>query len=185
MVSNNSNSLMANPSGDMPQVDKSAYIDPNARVIGNVQIGANVYVGPYAVIRADEADGDGNVQPVSIGDGSNVQDGVIIHALGRTEVKIGRKTSLAHGCIVHGPCVLGDGCFVGFKAAVYDCVLGEGVFVGTSAVVQGVELGAGALVRPAMAVLSEEDVAKSVETTGQKETQFMERIINAPIIFIV
>lgn len=179
MVDDNNASLRANPNGDVPQVDDSAYIDPSARVIGNVRIGANVYVGPYAVIRADEVDADGKVKPVTIAAESNVQDGVIVHALGGTEVKLGRRCSLAHGCVVHGPCVLGDGCFVGFRAAVYDSVLGDGVFVGTSAVVQGVELGAGSLVRPAMAILSGEDVTKSVETTGQKEKQFMQKIIMA------
>ncbi len=184
MANDNSASLVANPNGDMPQVDASAYIDPSARLIGNVVVGANVYVGPYAVIRADEVDADGVVKPISIGDESNVQDGVIIHAVGGTEVKIGRGCSLAHGCVVHGPCILGDGCFVGFKAVVYDCVLGDGVFVGTSAVVQGVELGAGSLVGAAMAILSGEDVAESVKTTGQKEIQFMQRIVNANLALV-
>lgn len=179
MVDNNSASLRSNPNGDLPRVDPSAYIDPSARVIGNVIIGANVYVGPYAVIRADEVDPDGKVKAVSIEADSNVQDGVIIHALGGTEVQIGRRCSLAHGCVVHGPCVIGDNCFVGFKAVVYNCVLADGVFVGTSAVVQGVELGAGSLVAAAGAVLSEEDVVKSVKTTGEYETEFMQKVINA------
>ena len=56
MANDNSISLQANSSGDVPQVDENAYIDPSARIIGNVLIGANVYVGPYAVIRADEVD---------------------------------------------------------------------------------------------------------------------------------
>lgn len=43
-----------NPQGDYPQVDKSAYIDPTAVIVGKVNIGKNVFVGPTAVIRADE-----------------------------------------------------------------------------------------------------------------------------------
>ena len=179
MVDDNNASLRANPNGDLPQVDGSAYIDPSARLIGNVHVGANVYVGPYAVIRADEVDADGEVKPVSIGAGSNVQDGVIIHALGGTEVKVGKQTSLAHGCVIHGPCIIGNNCFIGFKAVVYNSVLADGVFVDTSAVVQGVELKERSLVTPSTAILSEEDITKSVKTTGQKEKQFMQKIINA------
>ena len=134
-------SLLANPNGDVPQVDRTAYIDPAARVIGNVRIGANVYVGPQAVIRADETGANRKVSPVIIEAECNVQDGVIIHALGGTEVKIGKRTSLAHGCVIHGPCTIGDNCFVGFKAVVYNSTLSDGVFIGTSATVQGVEIG--------------------------------------------
>ncbi|MBW8035343.1 MAG: hypothetical protein FVQ79_06880 [Planctomycetes bacterium] len=175
-------SFFANPSGDFPQVDPTAYVDPAARVIGHVIIGANVYVGPYAVIRADEIGDDGQVQPVIIGDESNVQDGVVIHALGGTEVRVGKRTSLAHGCVVHGPAVIGDGCFVGFNAVVYNCVLAAGSFVGTSAVVQEVRLSDNALVPHAGAVLSKEDAAMYVKTTGEKEIQFMEKIINTNLL---
>lgn len=179
MTEHKNNSLRSNPNGDLPQVDPAAYIDPTARVIGNVRIGADVYVGPYAVIRADETDTNGEVSPITIAAESNVQDGVIIHALGGTQVKIGKRTSLAHGCVIHGPCIVGNNCFVGFKAVVYNSDLADGTFISTSATVQGVELKANSLIPPASAILSEKDIAKSAKTTTDKETQFMQKVIAA------
>ena len=171
--------LRCNPNGDRPIVDSTAYVDPTAQVIGNVHIGAEVYIGPNAVIRADESDDNGDVKPVVIGSGCNVQDGVIVHALAGTQVRIGPRTSLAHGCIIHGPCIIGEWCFVGFRAVVFNAALGDGVFVDTSAVVQGVDLAANALVPPGVVVLSEEDAAKQVGTTSQADMRFREDVVSA------
>jgi carbonic anhydrase/acetyltransferase-like protein (isoleucine patch superfamily) len=171
--------LQPNPNGDWPQVDPTAYIDPTARIVGNVHIGPEVFIGPNAVVRADETDDKGQVQPIEIEAQCNVQDGVIIHALGGTRVTVGRRTSLAHGCIIHGPCTLGQDCFVGFGAVVYKASLENGVFISTSAVVQGVNLVANAFVPPAVAVLASQDVVKLVGTTSSVEHKFMKKIVNA------
>jgi carbonic anhydrase/acetyltransferase-like protein (isoleucine patch superfamily) len=162
----------------LPEVDATAYVDPSAQVIGRVRIGPRVFIGPCAVIRADEADASGRVQPIEIGAECNVQDGVIIHALGGTRVTIGSRTSLAHGCIIHGPCSVGEGCFIGFRAVVFDADLGDGVFVGTGAVVEAVTLASGALVPSAVSILSPEGVA-GLAKTGPTEQAFMERVIAA------
>ncbi len=172
-------SLRPNPNGDWPDVDSTAYVDPSAQVIGNVHIGPEVYIGPNAVIRADESDDTGYVQPVVIESGCNVQDGAIVHALAGTQVRIGPQTSLAHGCIIHGPCIIGECCFVGFRAVVFNATLGDGVFLDTSAVVQGVDLAANALVPPGVVVSSEEDAAKQVGTTSQADMRFRENVVSA------
>ncbi|MHC4192834.1 MAG: gamma carbonic anhydrase family protein, partial [Planctomycetota bacterium] len=83
--------LHPNPNGDWPQVDPTAYIDPTARIVGKVHIGPEVFIGPNAVVRADETDDKGQVQPIEIQAQCNVQDGVIIHALGGTQVTVGRR----------------------------------------------------------------------------------------------
>jgi len=171
--------LRPNPNRDQPQVDSTAYIDPSAQIIGNVHIGPQVYVGSNAVIRADETDDKGKVKPIEIGSECNVQDGVIIHALGGTQVTIGRRTSLAHGCIVHGPCTIGQSCFIGFRAVIYKASLEDGVFVSTGAIVQGVDLVANAFVPPAVRVLSREDVVRLVSTTSPADCKFMEKIVTA------
>ncbi len=172
-------SLRCNPNGDWPGVDPTAYVDPSAQVIGNVHIGPKVYIGPNAVIRADESDGNGDVKPVVIESGCNVQDGAIVHALAGTQVRIGPHTSLAHGCIVHGPCKIGEWCFVGFRAVVFNTTLGDGVFIDTSAVVQGVDLPANALVGPGVVVSSKEDAAKQVGMTSQANVRFREDVVAA------
>ena len=172
-------SIRPNPNGDWPKVDPTAYIDPMAQVIGNVHIGARVYVGPNAVIRVDESDEKGQVHSIEIEAECNIQDGVIIHALGGTHVTIGRQTSLAHGCIIHGPCTLGQECFVGFRAVVYNAALEDGAFITTGAVVQEVDLVANAFVPAAVAVSSREDVAKLVSTTSPANREFMKKVVNA------
>ena len=58
-----------------PVIDPTSYVHPLAAVIGNVILGKNIMVSPCASVRGDEG------QPLFVGDDSNVQDGVIIHAL--------------------------------------------------------------------------------------------------------
>lgn len=130
-----------------PKIDPSTYIHPLAAVIGNVILGMNIMVSPTACIRGDEG------QPLHVGDDSNVQDGVIIHALETEEhgepiesnlyevngvkyaVYVGKRVSLAHQVQIHGPAVVGDDTFVGMKALVFKssvgsrCVLEPGVIL--------------------------------------------------------
>lgn len=91
----------------MPQIHQSAYIDQTAIICGKVIIHANVFVGPYAVIRADETDENGDMEPIVIGANSNIQDGVVIHSKAGAAVQIGENSSIAHRSIIHGPCVIG------------------------------------------------------------------------------
>ena len=178
MTNGLTNSIRPNPNGDMPVVDATAYIDPTAQIIGNVKIGANVYVGPFAVIRADETDDSGKVHAIEIGDECNIQDGVIIHALAGTPVTVGMRTAMAHGCIIHGPCTIGDGCFVGFRAVVFKSVVGSGSFIGANATIQGVELADNSLAGPAEAVLLNEHAAKLAGKASQAEHVFVENVVN-------
>ena len=179
MRKNSDISLRPNPNGDYPQVDSTAYIDPTAQIIGNVHIGAKVFVGPNAIVRADETNDNGNVSPIEIGPECNVQDGVIIHALGGTKVTIGQRTSLGHGCIIHGPCTLGEDCFVGFGANVFDATIGNGAYIGTGAVVHGVELAAKSLVPPGVPILSQDHVIRLVSMTSPTECKFMKKVVDA------
>lgn len=124
-----------NPHKQHPKISKKAWISETAVIVGNVSIADNVFVGPNAVIRADEPGSS-----IIIQSNCNVQDNVVIHSLSNSEVKIGNNTSLTHGCIVHGPCEIGENCFVGFGALVFDCTLGEDSLVLHRAIVRGVEV---------------------------------------------
>ena len=176
--------ISANTIGDFPQIDGGAFVDPTARIIGNVHIAAGCYIGPYAVIRADEVAADGKVAPVCIGEETNIQDAVVIHALAGTTVTIGRRCSIAHGAVIHGPCKIDDSSFVGFKAVVYSSTLASEVFVGTSAVVQGVEIPQGSLVAPAAAILSQYDVDQSVGEITSGERTFMDNVVEINISLV-
>lgn len=122
---------------------RTAYIHPNATVIGRVVLGPHVHIATGASVRADEG------TPFFIGANSNIQDGSVIHALKdryvtvRSEhwaVHIGERVSVAHQALIHGPCAIGDDCFIGFKSVVHDSVLGPGCYIGIAATVVGVNL---------------------------------------------
>lgn len=150
--------IQTNHAGDTPRIDSSAYIHPTAVVIGNVQIGERVFVGPHAVIRADEPCDTGNVEAIVVESEVNIQDGVIIHALGGAPVRISRGASLAHGAVVHGPCDIGEKCFIGFKSVVFKASLGRGVIVEHQALVENVIIPGGMHVPSMMAVLTQAHV---------------------------
>jgi sulfate permease, SulP family len=125
------------------QLSETAFVHSQASVIGRVVLGDHVHVAAGTSIRADEG------TPFFIGSSSNVQDGVIMHALKERWVNVagenwavfvGQNVSIAHGAIVHGPCYIGDDSFVGFKATVHDSVVGARCSIGIGAVVVGVEI---------------------------------------------
>jgi carbonic anhydrase/acetyltransferase-like protein (isoleucine patch superfamily) len=135
-----------------PVIGAETYVDKLASVIGDVTIGKQVFVAPFASIRGDEG------QPIVVGDGSNVQDGVVIHALETTEdgkaieknlvtvsgkkyaVYVGKGVSLAHQSQVHGPAAVGDHTFVGMQALVFKSVIGKNVVIEPGAKVIGVTI---------------------------------------------
>ena len=122
--------IRKNPSGDLPKIAESAYVDRTAIICGKVVIGENVFVGPYAVIRADEIDSEGGMLPITIGANSNIQDGVVIHSKSGAAVTIGENTSIAHRSIVHGPCRIGDRCLSASTVCYSTANWGTGVWCG-------------------------------------------------------
>ena len=138
-----------------PVIDPSSYVHPLAVVIGNVILGKNIMVSPTASVRGDEG------QPIYVGDDSNVQDGVVIHAL-ETEVDgkpveknlyevrgkkyavyVGRKVSLAHQVQIHGPAVVMDDTFVGMKVLVFKSFIGKNCVIEPGVILMGVKVADG------------------------------------------
>ncbi len=149
-----------NPNVTSPQIQDSAFIHPFAVVIGDCYIGKLVLVAPTAVCRADEG------TPIHVGDSSNMQDGVVIHALETTDhgknidgrrfssngdrltandsrfsqgyaVFIGDRVSLAHDSMVHGPAWIGNDTFIGFKSVVFNARIGNNVALGIGSIITG------------------------------------------------
>lgn len=164
--------------GDWPKIDPSAFVDPSAQIMGNVHIGPDVYVGPLTVIRADEPDPHGKVHPVVIEAGSYVQDGVIIHAREGTEVRIGSGTNLAHGVILHGPCVIGKGCFLALRATVYQSTLEEAVWVGIGSIIMRATVPSHTMVPAGSVVRSNNDV-RNFRLTNAKEIEYQENVFKS------
>ena len=152
--------IEVNHAGDRPGIAATAGLHPSAVVIGNVEIGGEVYIGPNAVIRADEPSADGSVGAIIIEREANIQDGVIIHALGGTGVRIGRGTSIAHGAVVHGPSEIGENCFIGFNSVIFKASLGDGVIVLHQALIEDAAIPNGLVVPSMTAVRDKEDMMR-------------------------
>jgi carbonic anhydrase len=164
--------------GDWPKIDPAAFVDPSAQILGNVHIGPDVYVGPLSVIRADEPGPDGKVHPVIIESGSYVQDGVIIHAREGTEVRIGSSTNLAHGVIIHGPCVIGEGCFLALRVTVYNSTLEEAVWVGVGAIIMRATIPSRTMIPAGSVIHSKYDV-QNYRVTNEKENEYQKDVFRA------
>jgi carbonic anhydrase/acetyltransferase-like protein (isoleucine patch superfamily) len=97
----------------LPRIDDSAYIAPNAAIIGDVEIGAQSSVWFGCTVRGD-------VNDIKIGARTNIQDGTIIHVSSTTQgTYIGDNVTVGHGAILHA-CTVGDYSFIGMQACVMD-----------------------------------------------------------------
>ena len=166
---------LPNPHGQFPKISDKAWIFDTALIIGDVTIEEDVFVGPNAVIRADEPGSS-----IVISSGCNVQDNVVIHSLSNSEVRIGNNTSLAHGCIVHGPCQIEENCFIGFGAVVFDCSIGKDALVLHRSVVRGVNISEEKVV-PDGAVITNPESASALEDLTKDLADFKESVIRANI----
>ncbi|MFQ6540095.1 MULTISPECIES: gamma carbonic anhydrase family protein [Aphanothece] len=111
-----------------PQIHPDAWVAPTAVVIGDVQLAAGASLWPTAVARGD-------VCPILIGAGSNVQDGAVLHGDPGQPVRIGADVTIGHRAVVHGA-TLEDGCLIGIGAVVLNGVtVGAGALVAAGAVV--------------------------------------------------
>ena len=108
--------------------DPSTLIFPGAAVVGDVTLGKNCSVWFNAVVRADEA-------PISIGDGTNVQDNATLHVTEDKPLVVGKDVTIGHGAILHS-CTVKDGALIGMGAVVLDdAVIGENAMVAAGALV--------------------------------------------------
>ena len=111
-----------------PRVHPSAYVCEGAVLIGQVTVGEDCFVGPNAVLRGD-------IEPLTMERGSNVQDCVVLHTHAGHPVVIEEEASVGHGAVVHGARV-GAHSIVGMNATVLDdAVVGHHSIVGAGAVV--------------------------------------------------
>lgn len=170
--------LRKNPSGISPQVSEKAFVDPTAIICGHVIIEDNVFVGPYAVIRADEVNAQGKMDPILIQRDSNIQDGVVIHSKSGAAVTIGQRTSIAHRSIIHGPCTVGDDVFIGFNSVVFQSHVHHGCVVRHNCVIDGLDLPAKVHVPPMTNIGPHFDLAQ-IEQVPPDYSSFSESVVAA------
>jgi len=128
--------------GEAPTVpEKDEYwVAPDAHVIGNVKLGRDTGVWFGAVLRGDN-------EPISIGAGSNIQEGVMVHVDPGFPVDIGEGCTIGHHAIIHG-CTVGSNSLIGMGATILNgAKIGNNCLVGAGALVtEGKEFPDGSLI---------------------------------------
>ena len=163
-----------------PVVPDSAWVAPNATVVGSVTLGQNVGVWYSAVIRADS-------ETVSVGDNTNIQDGCVVHADPGSPARIGSNVSVGHNATLHG-CIIGDNVLVGMGATVMngasvgrDCLVAAGALITENTVVPDGSLVAGvpAKVRRALSADEIDAVRANAEGYVSRRLEHREALADA------
>ncbi len=127
--------------GVVPRIADSAFIDPSAVVIGDVEIGARSSVWPNVSIRGD-------VNYIRVGDETSIQDNTVLHVDHRVyPCLVGNRVTVGHGVVLHG-CVVEDDALIGIGAIVLNgATIGRGAIVAAGALVpEGMDVPAETLV---------------------------------------
>ena len=161
--------------GNKPKIADSAYVDPGAHVIGDVEIGESSSIWPTAVLRGD-------LEPIRVGTMTNIQDGSLIHTDRGFPAVIGNRVTVGHAAILHG-CIVEDDSLIGIGARVLTGArIGRGAVVAAGALVpEGMEVAPDTLVmgtpaKPRRSVTAEEKVRfeKGVAGYAERAQQFKE-----------
>lgn len=111
-----------------PSIHPSAFVHPSAVLIGAVTLGPLSSVWPTCVLRGD-------INSIEVGEGSNIQDGTVVHLADDYGVKIGRYVTIGHKAMIHA-CTIGDESLIGMSATILDgAVIGARSVIGAGAVV--------------------------------------------------
>jgi carbonic anhydrase/acetyltransferase-like protein (isoleucine patch superfamily) len=160
--------------GDTPNIDRTAFVDPSAIIIGRATIGPQCYIGPGVVIRADRFSTDDAVTRIVIGKNCTIQDLAVMHVHAGNSIEIGDETFINHGAVIHGTTVIGKNCFIGAKSVISNATIGERVFVRLFSAVEEVTIESERFVEVNTMVVSQ-DVATRLRPITVKERELMER----------
>ncbi|WP_438455279.1 gamma carbonic anhydrase family protein [Vreelandella venusta] len=112
----------------VPDIAPGAMVMEEATLIGRIHLAHEVSVWPGAVLRGDN-------EPITVGEGSNLQDGCVVHTDPGYPVRIGRQVTVGHLAMLHG-CKIGDGVLIGMNATLLNgaeigehCIIGAGALV--------------------------------------------------------
>ena len=154
--------------GTRPQVAESAWVAENAQVIGDVQLapGSSVWFG--ATLRGD-------TEPIVVGEGSNIQDGSVLHTDKNLPLTIGRHVTVGHQVMLHG-CTIGDESLIGIGAIVLNgAKIGRNCLVGAGALVtEGKEFPDGSMIIGSPAKAMRQLTPEQIEGLRRSAQHYME-----------
>ena len=144
-----------------PNIHPSAFIAPNATVMGEVTVGADSSLFFGAVVRSEFV-------PIVIGRGTNIQDNCVLHADPGLPMTVGEDVTVGHGAILHS-CTVGDNSLIGMGAIVLNgAVIGRNCIVAAGALVpQGMVVPDGSLVMGSPAKVRRELTDQEIEANRQ------------------
>lgn len=142
--------------GHSPVIDKSAWIAPDANIIGKVILQGDTSVWFGSTLRGDN-------EALTIGRGTNVQENCVFHTDMGFPLTLGENVTVGHKAMLHG-CTIGDGSLIGMGATVLNgAKIGKGCLIGAGALVtEGKEIPDGSLVMgaPGKVVRELDDAAR-------------------------
>jgi phenylacetic acid degradation protein len=157
--------------GVIPVVHPTAFVHPEASLIGDVVVGPDCYIGPFASLRGDFG-------RVDVARGSNVQDSAVLHCFPDASCVVEEEGHIGHAAVLHG-CTVRTHALVGINAVVMDgAVIGEDALVAANSFVQaGFEVPARTLVagNPAKVVRELDDTAVRWKANGPRAYQALTR----------
>ena len=167
------------PTSWEPRIDSSSFVHPSASVVGNVIVAPKVFIAPGAMIRGD------NEEPIYIGEGSNVQEGVVIRDLPSRRsgvvdskrlvdvngvsysVYIGRGVSICPQAQVHGPARVEDGVYIGMQSLVFWASVGKDVVVEPDCLIMNVQVNPNVFVPAGLKLTNQKMVGELPPLTRQ------------------
>ena len=124
----------------VPQIHASAWVAENATLAGQIMLQKDVSIWFNAVLRAEHA-------PITVGEGSNIQDGSVCHVDPGMPLTIGRSVTVGHKVMLHG-CTIGDESLIGINAVILNgAKIGRHCLIGANSLIpEGKEIPDGSLV---------------------------------------
>lgn len=149
--------MVINYRENSPMIAKSAFIAQNSTIIGSCTIEEDCSIWFNAVLRAD-------VNKISIGSRTNIQDGCTLHCDHDNGVSIGSNVTVGHNAIIHG-CNIGSNCLIGMGSTILDgAVIGDNCIVGANSLVtSGKVIPAGSMVLGSPARVVRQLTAEEIE----------------------
>jgi carbonic anhydrase/acetyltransferase-like protein (isoleucine patch superfamily) len=160
--------MIMNFKGKRPKISETAFIADSASVIGNVEIGDFSSVWFSAVIRGDR-------NKIKIGNRTNIQDNVVIHADPGNGVEIGDGVSVGHGAVLHG-CKIESNVLIGMNSTILNGVeIGKNSIVGANALISaGKKFPENSLIIGVPASIKRETENSEIEAIAENAAEYVE-----------